>query len=175
MANSTFENYPLRMVAPTVLVQLAIYVLGGILVLRFGAAFPAVYAACILGLEYRVLQNSCRSCSYYGKTCCFGRGRLCTLVLGKGDPEKFAEREIGWTDVLPDFLVSTVPLLAGIILLVIRFDALLLAEVMALALLAFPATGFIRKAWACRFCRQREAGCPAEQLFARRKAGEARR
>jgi hypothetical protein len=174
MQDGPFENFPLRMVVPTFLVQLAVYGLGGFIILRFGLAFLGIYIACILGLEFRVLRNSCVDCFYHGRTCCFGRGRLCALVLGKGDPKRFSERKIGWAHILPDFLISIIPLLAGIILLVLRFDILLFVVVVALTILAFPVTGFIRGAWACRYCRQREAGCPAERLFGRRGTGEER-
>ena len=173
MQDGPRENFPLRMVVPTLLAQLAVYVLGGFVILRFGPVFLAIYIACILGLEYRLLRHSCVDCYYYGRTCCFGRGRLCALILGKGDPKRFPERKIGWVRILPDFLISIVPLLAGIILLALRFDILLFAVVAALAILAFPANGFIRGAWACRYCRQREAGCPAEHLFSRGDTGKA--
>jgi len=174
MKTGTYENYPLRMVAPTLLVQLAVYILGAYIVLQIGPVFLVIYLACILVLEYRLLRHSCVDCSYYGKVCCFGRGRLCAFLFGKGDPKKFPEKKIGWTDILPDFLISIVPLLLGILLLVLRFDVLLLGAVVALALLAFPANGFIRGMWACRHCRQREAGCPAEKLFSRNREGGAR-
>jgi hypothetical protein len=174
MQAGSYENFPRRMVASTLLVQLAIYVLGGSIVLLLGPIFLAVYVVYIPVLEYRVLRQSCVDCSYYGRTCCFGRGRLCALIFDKGNPEKFPGRKIGWADILPDFLVSIIPLLAGILLLVISFDALLLAVVILLAILAFPVTGLIRRRWACLYCRQREAGCPAEQLFGRKETGEAR-
>jgi hypothetical protein len=174
MADPKFENFPLRMVAPAALAQLAIYVLGCFIVLRLGPDVLAAYIVYILILEYRVLRHSCVNCFYYGKVCCFGRGVLCALLFRKGERERFLQRKIGWADILPEFLVSLIPLLAGIILLVLGFDALLLAGVVALAILAFPVTGFIRGRWACRYCRQREAGCPAEQLFSRKDTGEAR-
>ncbi|HMA05473.1 MAG TPA: hypothetical protein VKO45_06045 [Methanomicrobiales archaeon] len=174
LKDGSFENFPLRIVASTLLVQAAIYILGAYIVLQFGLVFLAIYIACVLGLEYRVLRHSCVNCSYYGMTCCFGRGRLCALIFRKGDPKRFRERKIGWVDILPDFLISTIPLLLGIILLVLRFDVLLLAVVVALALLAFPGTGFIRSRWACRYCRQRQVGCPAEHLFGRKGPEEAR-
>ncbi|MDD1665086.1 MAG: hypothetical protein LUQ32_06995 [Methanomicrobiales archaeon] len=174
MKDGTYENYPLWMVAFTLLVQLAIYALGAYIVLQFGLIFLAIYIACILALEYRVLRHSCVDCSYYGRTCCFGRGRLCTFIFKKGDPEKFPKKQIGWTDILPDFLIALVPLVLGIVLLLLRFDVVLLAIVVALAVLAFPGTGFIRSTWACRYCRQREMGCPAEQLFSRKREEEPR-
>ncbi len=159
------------MVAATLLVQIGIYILGSYIILRFGPVPLAIYVACILGLEYRVLRHSCVNCYYYGKTCCFGRGRLSALLFKKGEPEQFLQKKIGWADILPDFLVSLVPLLAGIILLILGFDALLLVAVTALAVLAFPVTGLIRGRWACRFCRQKEIGCSAQELFNREKHG----
>ena len=169
MAEATYEEYPLWMVVSSLFVQLAIYVLGAYIVLQVGAALLVIYLACVLVLEYRVLRRSCVDCFYYGKSCCFGKGRLCALLFGKGNPEKFPKKEISWTDILPGFLIALVPIAVGIILLVFRFSLLLLAAVAALALLAFPGTGFIRGRWACRYCRQRVAGCPAERLFNRQK------
>jgi hypothetical protein len=173
MEDGTCEQYPRWMVASTLLAQLAVYALGTFIVLRFGLAFAVIYLACILALEYRLVRYHCVDCYYYGKTCCFGRGRLCALLFGKGDPACFTARQVGWKDILPDFLVALVPLVLGIIILVQGFDLLILAAMVALSILAFPGSGFIRSRWACRFCRQREEGCPAEGLFSRKKGKEA--
>jgi hypothetical protein len=174
MEECRYENFPRWMVASTILVQLAVCVLGAYIVLQIGIVFLVIYVACILALEYRLLRYHCVDCYYYGKRCCFGKGRLSALFFGKGDPEKFLGKEIGWRDILPDFLISVVPLVLGIGLLLISFDPVLLAAVVALAILAFPGSGFIRGRWACRYCRQREPGCPAEQLFNRKRREEAR-
>lgn len=168
------ENFPRWMVATTLLVSLAVYLLGAFILLQIGAIFVVIYAACILALEYRLLRHSCVNCYYYDRLCCFGKGKLAAVFFRKGDPGTFCKREIRWTDILPDFLIPLVPLLLGISLLVIRFDTLLLAAVVALAVLAFPAQGFIRGTWSCRFCRQRQLGCPAERLFARKGREESR-
>lgn len=165
MAAGALENFPRWMVASTLLVQLAVYALGGFIILRLGAVFLAIYLAFILILEYRLVRHHCVNCYYYDRLCCFGRGKICAVFFGKGDPKKFPERKIGWADILPDFLVSLIPLLIGIILLILRFDIILLTVMIALAVLAFPVQGFIRGRWSCRFCRQRELGCPAERLF----------
>jgi len=168
MKDGSFENFPLWMVASTLLVQVAIYVLGAYIVLQFGLLFLVVYIACVLALEYRVLRHSCVNCYYYGRLCCFGRGRPCAVFLGRGDPKAFLRKEIRWVDILPEFLISLIPLVLGIILLVTSFHIALLLAVVALGILAFPVQGFIRGTWSCRFCRQRELGCPAEKLFARK-------
>jgi hypothetical protein len=174
MKAGTHENFPRWMVAFTLLIQVAVYTLGAYIVLKFGLVFLVIYGACILALEYRLLRHSCVDCYYYGRMCCFGKGRLCALFFGKGDQNKFPGKKIGWRDIIPDFLISLVPLLLGIILLVLRFDAVLFAVVVTLAVLAFPGSGFIRGTWACRYCRQREMGCPAEQLFSRNRREDGR-
>jgi len=174
MEDGTYDDFPRWMVASALLVQLAIYALGSYILLRIGIVFLVIYVACILALEYRLLRHHCVDCYYYGRRCCFGKGRLCALFFRKGNPEHFSGKEIGWTDILPDFLVALVPIVLGIILLVLSFDPFLLAAVVLLAILAFPGSGFIRSRWACRYCRQREKGCPAERLFDRKKGEGAR-
>ncbi|MBS1194716.1 MAG: hypothetical protein H6R30_54 [Methanomicrobia archaeon] len=83
----------------------------------------------------------------------------------RGDPARFCQRKISRIDILPDFLVTLVPMATGILLLIWQFDPLILILVVALFLLGFAGTGLVRTRIACRFCRQRELGCPAEQLF----------
>jgi hypothetical protein len=67
--------------------------------------------------------------------------------------------------MLPDFLVFLVPAVSGIILLVISFEWQLLALVAALFILSFSGNALIRGSFACKYCKQREIGCPAEKLF----------
>ncbi len=72
--------------------------------------------------------------------------------------------------MVPDLMVSLIPIVAGVILLVIDFNWLILAMVLLLLLLSSLGNGLIRGSLACKYCRQREIGCPAEQLFNRDKA-----
>ena len=176
METGTYEQFPGWMVATTALVSLATYLLGALILLRLGVVLVLIYACCILAMEYRVLSRSCVGCYYYDRFCCFGRGKLAALLVRKGNPEAFCRKEVRWTDILPSFLVSLVPIALGLLLpLFTGFDAILLGEIAALVLLAFPVQGFIRGRWSCRFCRQRELGCPAERLFAARSRGKAPR
>lgn len=73
--------------------------------------------------------------------------------------------------MVPDFLVVIFPLIGGIIYLVKDFDWLILALLVILAILSFGGNALMRGALACKYCKQRELGCPAEQLF-RKTAGE---
>jgi hypothetical protein len=170
--NSTkcYENYPFSFVIGTNVLQLAIYIIGAYLVFLLGLIWLILYLIYIAILEIRLLKISCIHCYYYDKLCVFGKGKLCSIFFKKGYPEKFIEKQISWIDIIPDFLVSIIPLIIGIALLIINFNWLVLLLVVLLLLLAFPLNGFIRGSLACKYCKQRELGCPAEQLFNKRKS-----
>jgi hypothetical protein len=126
-----------------------------------------VYLLFVLVLEIRLLRGSCIYCYYHGKACAFGRGRVSGLFFKKGDPDKFNQKDIGWKDMIPDIMVALIPLVIGIVVLIRDFSWLVLAMVVLLSLLASLGNGVIRGSLACRYCKQREIGCPAEQLFAK--------
>ncbi|MFC2032898.1 hypothetical protein ACFLUS_06095 [Chloroflexota bacterium] len=95
---------------------------------------------------------------------------MASLFLKKRDARGFEKDKITWKDIAPDFLVSLIPILAGVVILVIDFNWLLLSMVLLLLLLTSICNGLIRGSLACKHCKQREIGCPAEQLFSRDKA-----
>jgi hypothetical protein len=72
---------------------------------------------------------------------------------------------ITWKDIVPDFLLFTIPLLAGIALFIHTFRWILLLLIIALFFLGFIGNALIRGQIACRYCKQREIGCPAQRLF----------
>jgi hypothetical protein len=115
------------------------------------------------------MKRSCVNCYYYGKYCAVGKGRIASLFFRKGSPKKFMRDKISWKDVLPDFLVSIIPLTAGIILLIVNFSLLLLVLIILLVILTFPGNAFIHGSLICKYCKQRKIGCPAEQLFNKKK------
>ncbi|HII72624.1 TPA: hypothetical protein HA265_07745 [Candidatus Woesearchaeota archaeon] len=129
----------------------------------------ALYIIYILVLELRLMKSACVNCYYYGRYCAFGKGKISSLLFKRGDTHRFNKRKICWKDLVPDFLVTLVPLITGIVLLILDFDWLLLASVIALVVLASAGNGFVRRNLACKFCRQRKLGCPADQLFNRSK------
>jgi hypothetical protein len=166
---SAFENFPFWMILVCNAVGWAIYAIGLFIMLRLGILWGVLYAAYCLWLEWRVISKACRSCYYYGKACGFGRGRLCSWIFSAQPDQSFAEKRITWWDIVPDFLVSLIPLGVGIAMLIRGFAWLILFLVIALVLLASAGTGMIRTQIACKFCRQRELGCPAERLFGKAK------
>lgn len=164
-----YEQYPLWILFLSNLVSVAIYVIGGYIIYQLGFIWLAVYLLYILWLEFRVMTRSCTNCHYYGKFCAFGRGKLSAIFFKKGNSKTFTQRQITWKDIIPDFLVSIIPLLVGIVLLVINFNFLILLLVILLVILTSAGNAFIRGSLACKYCKQREIGCPAEKLFKKSK------
>jgi hypothetical protein len=66
-------------------------------------------------------------------------------------------------------MVSLIPLGVGITMLIRSFSWLLLLPMVTLGFLGSAGTGLVRGQIACKYCRQRELGCPAEQLFSKTK------
>jgi len=163
----TYESFPAPMVSLVILVSLLIYALGTYIlaVLEIWLSIP--YVLYCLWIEFRILKYSCVDCYYYGKLCGLGRGKLCALMFKKGDPQRFVEKKISWIDILPDFMVSIFPAIGGIILLIMDFSWLILLLLLALLALSFGGNAVIRGSFACRHCKQREIGCPAERLFSK--------
>ena len=67
--------------------------------------------------------------------------------------------------MIPDFLVGIIPIVAGIILLIQSFSWVILGLIIVLFFLFFGGTALIRGKLVCKYCKQREIGCPAEKLF----------
>ncbi|KYK27786.1 hypothetical protein AYK20_02065 [Thermoplasmatales archaeon SG8-52-1] len=168
--NKCYENYPLKFVIGANILQLTIYVIGAYILYLTGLVWLVLYLIFIFILEIRLLKISCIHCYYYKKRCAFGKGKLCSLFFKKGDPKKFIEKQISWMDIIPDFMVSLIPLIVGIALIIINFNLILLVLVVFLVILAFPVNGFFRGSIACKYCKQRELGCPAEKLFNKKKS-----
>jgi len=165
----TYENFPLRIVILANLFSLLIYIIGAYLLYKLWIGFLVLYIIYCFWVEQKVLRKSCVNCYYYGKTCGFGKGRLCSLLYEKGNNKEFCKKEISWIDILPDFLVSVFPFIAGIILLILHFSWLILALIIILVILSSAGNAFIRGNFCCKYCRQREFGCPAEKLFSKKR------
>lgn len=161
----TYDSFPVRIVILSNLVSILIYSSGIFIIHRIGWIAAALYFAFILVLEYRLLSRHCINCYYWGKTCGFGKGKLSALIFKKGNPADFCSKQMSWSDMIPDLLVPLIPLIIGIILIIIRFDIILLSVIVTIVLLTTAGNGFIRGNLTCRYCRQRELGCPAEKLF----------
>jgi hypothetical protein len=160
-----FENYPIWIVILSNLVSFTIYGLGFIIVVRLGLIVSILYLIYVLIFEYRLIRFHCINCYYWGKTCGFGKGRISSMFFKKGDISKFCIKEMSWKNMIPDLLVTLIPLSIGIFLLIAKFDFMLLFAIGLLIILTSFGNGFIRGQMTCSYCKQREIGCPAEKLF----------
>jgi hypothetical protein len=169
MNKITFESFPLWMAAMADTVAFGIYIIGAYIMFKFGAVFGWLYLFFCLIVEIGVMRLSCIHCYYYGKLCGLGRGKLASLFFGKGDPKKFLEKKITWKDLIPDLLVALIPFIIGIYLLIVAFSLAILFLIILLFALATLGNGIVRSNFACKYCKQKELGCPAEKLFAKAK------
>jgi hypothetical protein len=163
-----YENYPLSTVFVSNLLNILIYAIGFYIIYQLGWIWSLVFLVYIFFLEFRVLSKSCVNCYYYGRYCAFGKGKLCSLFFSK-ETKKFNQRRITWIHVLPDFLISLIPIIVGIIVLIINFSWLILVLIILLFILMTIGNSFVRGQLACKFCKQKELGCPAEKLFNKKK------
>lgn len=164
-----YENFPLWIVILSNLFSILIYFSGLFITLRLGWIATVIYFVCILAFEYHLISSHCINCYYWGKSCGFGKGRISSLFFKRGDPSNFCSKKMSWKDMIPDLLITLVPLIIGIILMIIRFDLILLSVAILLVLLATMGNGFIRGSLTCKYCKQKEIGCPADELFNKSK------
>ena len=141
---TSYEKYPLRIVLLSNLVSIAIYAIGTIIIFKIGLIWMILYILYIIGLEIRLLKKSCVNCCYYGKVCAFGKGKISRLFFKQGDPQEFNKKKITWVDIIPDFLVSLVPIVAAIVLLIVDFNWVIFILMILVVFLTFTGNGFIR-------------------------------
>lgn len=160
-----YENFPLKTVVISNMLSIGIYVSGLIVMVYVGWIIALIFLIYLLSLEFRVIRFHCVHCYYWGKTCGFGKSRLSAWFFKKGDPARFCAKKMTWTDMIPDILISLVPLITGIILLIIHFNIIILAALTILIFLTTMGNGYVRGKLTCAHCKQRELGCPADDLF----------
>jgi hypothetical protein len=165
----TYEKYPSLTILLAVLNTLLIYGSGLFIIGHTGYFFSILYLAFVLFLEYRLMAHHCTDCYYWGKSCGFGRGKISSLFFRKGNPSEFCNGKLTWKDLVPDLLVTFIPVVTGIILLIVKFNIIILVPVIIILVLATAGNSYIRGSLTCRFCKQREIGCPAEKLFNKNK------
>ena len=161
----TYEKFPVWMVILSNIFAILIYATGAYILAGIGILFSILYLLYCLWVEIGILRRSCVNCYYYGKMCGLGKGRLCSMFFKKGDPQRFIEKEFTWSAMLPDLMVIIFPIVGGIILLVRGFSLFLLVIMVLLLLLSSGGNAVIRGSLVCKYCKQREIGCPADRLF----------
>jgi hypothetical protein len=167
--NKSYENFPLWIPLIAILVSIIGYIIGAVILSGFSIIFSILYLLYCFGAELMVIIRSCKDCWYYGKVCGFGKGKIAPLFVKKGDPNKFADREISLIHMIPDFLVVILPIMGGIILLFLDFSFFVLSLMVVLIVLFFGGSAFIRGIFACKYCKQKYIGCPAYAIFNKKK------
>ena len=162
---TAFERFPLSIVLVSNGLAISIYAIGVYVLAQCGIWWAVLYLLYCGGFEMRLLRYHCVNCHYYDKVCAFGKGKLSALLFKKGDPQKFAEKDVKWVDLAPDLLVLILPLIGGIVLLVTAFNWVILVLLIVLLVLSFAGNAFVRGSYACKYCKQKELGCPAEKFF----------
>ena len=167
--SKSYEDFPLWIPFIAIFVSLIGYSIGAIILSVFGIIFSILYLIYCLGAELLVILRSCKDCWYYGRICGLGKGKIAPLFVKKGDTEKFADRDISMIHMIPDFMVVIIPLVGGVILLIRDFSIVILFLMIILAVLFFGGTVFIRGNFACKYCKQKDIGCPAYTIFNKKK------
>jgi hypothetical protein len=160
-----YESYPARIVLATNAFSFAIWLAGAFIIWQAAGLWVILYLAFILALQFRLIRGHCPDCYYYGKRCANGMGKLSSLFFKKGNPADFCKRQMTWKDIVPDFMVSVIPMAIGVWILITGFSWVIAGLVALLFVLSFPGNAFVHGSLVCKNCRQRELGCPAEKLF----------
>jgi len=167
-----FESYPMSTVALANLQSISICAIGAYILSGLGLALAGLYIIYVAALAVNVMRNSCVNCYYFGKVCFSGWGKISPYLFNKGDSSAFSQRELTWLAILPDFLTTIIPVFGGIVLIAVSFSWVTVGLVVVLVFLSTGGNALVRGRLACRFCKQRELGCPAEKLFQKGKGAE---
>jgi hypothetical protein len=170
MKKKYYDNYPPWIIILTNLFAIAVYFAGAYIMFTLNLITGIIYVAYIILLEFFVYKEACPHCFYYGKACAFGKGILASLILKKGNPKKFCEREIKAKDFIPQILVVLVPLIVGIAILISRgFNIYILIALLYPIFSWFVMNPIIYGKLACPHCKQGKICCPALKFFSKGK------
>ena len=163
------EIYPVKTVILSNIVSIGIYVLGFLIIFKLGIAYSLLWLFYVSFFEFRLLKKHCTRCFYWGKVCGFGKDRVSSQFFKKGDISNFCSKTMTWKNLIPDILLTLIPLVVGIVLLILKFEPILFFALLVLILFTTMGNGYIRGTLTCKYCKQKELGCPADMLFQKKK------
>lgn len=164
-----FQKYPLSTVLIFQLVSLANYAVGLYLLYQISVLFSILFAFYVIMMEFSVYKEGCASCYYYGKRCMSGRGKIAALFVRKEDPKRFCEKKVTWKNLLPQVLLSLIPIIAGAYLLITNFNFLFIGLILVPVLTWFVANPLMYGKLGCLHCKQGRICCPANDFFGKKK------
>ena len=172
-APKAYECYPWSSLLIYNAFCFAQYIIGFILVELANPILGKLFIAYIVYLEVKLYKEGCRHCYYYGKRCFGGRGNVAKLFLKKGDPKKFAEKEVTGKSLIPQMLLLILPTAAGAWMLYQGFSFLILGLVTIPWIIWFVVTPQIYGKMACPHCKQGRICCPANEFFSKKFGSKA--
>lgn len=167
MKSEIYEEYPWKTVLIVLILTLLVWLSGVFIMFKLNLITGILYLVYLLFLEFSIYK-SCRYCCYYGKRCAFLRGKIAPLLVKKGNPKKFGEREFSWKDFAPQLLVIVIPVLIGILLLIQNFSLLLLLAVIYPVFNWFVINPVLYGKLTCPHCKQGKICCPAIKFFSKK-------
>ena len=156
----TYDYYPWTTPLLENTIWLGVFVLGSIIFLLFNVWSAMIYLGYSLLCMYVFIPKLvCTSCSYYGKTCHSGQGRLAALLFSKGDTTLFNSHFKYMRLAAPVFLA---PIIAGAILFFFDVSWKHVTLTIGFGVLALWCTRMLTKRLGCPHCNQ-NLGCPGCQ------------
>lgn len=160
-----FECYPLWMVLLYNIAAWSIPAAGLYLLYIIHPVLSVLLLIDVIYLESSIYREGCANCYYYGKRCVSGRGLFVKLLLKKGDPKKFTEKDVSFKDMLPSMVPSVATIIAGIYLLITSFSWLILVLTVWPVIVWFFGNPIVYGELACPNCKQAILGCPVCEMF----------
>lgn len=156
--NTIFEKYPLTTPIVENFIWFEVYLLGFVIILLFNFWVAHIYLVYSLATMYLIIPRFvCTSCSYYGKICHSGQGKISGLLFSKRDTNLFRSNFKYMRFAAPVFLL---PLIIGVILIFFQYSFALALLVFAFGFTALVCTRIVTYKLGCSHCNQKSV-CPA--------------
>jgi hypothetical protein len=153
-----YDNYPWTTPLLENAVWLVVYALGFVIVSLLSAWAALAYLGYSLVCMYLVIPRFiCTHCTYYGKTCHSGQGRLAALLFPRQETGRFGDYFKYMRFAAPVFLA---PIFCGLALFIIHFSWERVGLTIAFGILALGCTRIVTLNLGCPHCEQRSV-CPA--------------
>jgi hypothetical protein len=151
-----FSEYPKRFILGRLLFLLVIFSSGVYVFYQLKAELSFVYIFyCLLAISLVLPLSRCVFCSYYGKYCNTGWGKVARYLFPKRDEDKFSS---GYDYMLFIYPVWVFPLLGTLVQLVRSRNLFWLIFSGAYIFVLFLEKVYLKNS-ACRFCSQKMI-CP---------------
>jgi hypothetical protein len=159
---TSYDSYPWATPFLENTVWLGVYLLGSIIFSLFDPWAAGAYLGyCFVSMYLLIPRFVCTHCSYYGKTCHSGQGRLAALLFSRRDTALFTLSFKCMRFAAPVFLA---PLAAALILSFLHFSWGRVALTLGFGTLALWCTRVVTRRLGCPHCKQKSV-CPACRNF----------